>query len=449
MQRTTKKAIFVLYVVSFLFFHSITHGHGFGSNTPIQLGSGSWQTIHTICLRALHDTISVASYDIHTFCNANQYVITGRRSKSNCYIRLGFDVGFNDTSHDDIICTPMQEFYIPATHQWIPAYLLKPGDALLTKNMIAKPITYKKFVPQPLRIYTLEIQESHAFFVGKYSILTHNIILPIAASLGFTIPFGSVATGAVGSFFGPIGLMGGVVLGGIISIAAKAIYENRILSYKTPVYNIASIKAYCHHKEINSTIKPTGCFIPDHAANTTYIHVTPIENPLPQTAIGCIQIGVMQENQVAKGCNKNNELEKTNSNGCFQPAEYNNQPLFNTQDKASVTENNKIRYQGPYVRNWKEFEENCLIGQQYGKKFINTGKQNPKDGAPIRQLSEDIPKTEMFKKGYQFAPDRLHGDHFEVWDKNGKWIGVANLDGSKNYTKSNAEKNQPKRKLND
>ena len=286
--------------------------------------------------------------------------------------------------------------------------------------------------------------------MGKHSILTHNIILPMAASLGFTIPFGSVATGAAGSFFGPIGLIGGMVVGGIVSIVVKAMYENRILKYKTPEYNIGSIKAYCHNatycnKEINSTIKPGGCFVPDYKADTT--HIIPIENPLPQTVIGCIEIGIIQEDQVAKGCSRNEELEKTTNDGCFQPTERDRQSLFNAHEKVPAIENPKVRYQGPYAHSWSEFENNCPIGQKYGKEFIPTGKQNPKDGSPIKQLSKDIPNTEMFKKNRFFAPDRFHGDHFEVWDKKEKWIGVANLDGSKNEKKTNAVTDKHRRNL--
>lgn len=54
----------------------------------------------------------------------------------------------------------------------------------------------------------------------------------------------------------------------------------------------------------------------------------------------------------------------------------------------------------------------------------------------------------MFKKDHYYALDRFHdGDHFEVWDKKGNWIGVANLDGSKNEKKTNAEKDKPSRSI--
>lgn len=48
-------------------------------------------------------------------------------------------------------------------------------------------------------------------------------------------------------------------------------------------------------------------------------------------------------------------------------------------------------------------------------------------------MKEDIPGAEMFKKDNHLAPDKFHEGHcFEVWDRRGNRIGVANLDGSKN-----------------
>ncbi len=119
------KTICLLYMI----FHFSAYGHGFGSNTLIHLANGSSQTIYNVCKYALHNPISVASYDIskkHT----HQPIATGKCSQTNCYIQLSFDKQLNNAN--DIICTPTQEFYLPATNQWVPAYLLQPGDALLT-----------------------------------------------------------------------------------------------------------------------------------------------------------------------------------------------------------------------------------------------------------------------------------------------------------------------------
>ena len=107
------KIIVSIVCTIFLFLHAITYGHGFFADTLVQLGDGSLQTIHTVCLRSLHNKISVLSYNVDASCKTNQLVKVGRRSQSNCYVRLSFDAGFNDSSCNDIVCTPMQEFYLP------------------------------------------------------------------------------------------------------------------------------------------------------------------------------------------------------------------------------------------------------------------------------------------------------------------------------------------------
>jgi hypothetical protein len=80
-------------------------------------------------------------------------------------------------------------------------------------------------------------------------------------------------------------------------------------------------------------------------------------------------------------------------------------------------------------------------------------KQNPHDNSPLYKFTDKANETEMFKVGRIFAPDRGHnrgdrnlgGKHFEVWDKNGNWLGVANLDGLQNIPKTNIVKNPVKR----
>lgn len=427
-------------------FH-LSYGHGFGSQILVQLESGLQVSIRQACLHSLYNKVSVLSYDIHRSLYINQPVITGKQSKTNCYVELGFDNQFNHS--DDIVCTPTQEFYVPIIHQWVSAYKLNSGDCLLTKNGITKQITHKKFVPKPLKIYMLEIQKSHTFFVGKYSVLTHNILLPVAANLGFVVPFGSVATGAAGSFFGPIGLVGGIVFGGIIGVVIKAIYKNRIPKYDTFNFNIEFIKSSCHNVSLynEKTTVQSGCFTAQDSIDMGCSY--PIEDPLLATSIGCIEIemNVLNDN-VINGCYEIGEQEKVNDSRCFEHVEESEQLLLYSQNKIDESDKSNVRNQIPTARNWKEFEENCPIGQQHGKKFVHTGKQNPKDGSPIRQLSADIPGTEMFKEDYYYAPDRFHkGDHFEVWNAKGKWIGVANLDGSKNEKKTNAEKDKPSRSI--
>lgn len=106
----TKSFLSFLCIIPLVFFHSTTYGHGFAPNTMIQLSDGSAQTIKNVCLRALHNDVAVSSYDTNTLSFINQYITTGRQSKSNCSIQLGFD-SFYD-SNNDIVCTPTQEFFV-------------------------------------------------------------------------------------------------------------------------------------------------------------------------------------------------------------------------------------------------------------------------------------------------------------------------------------------------
>ena len=103
-------------------------GHGFRADTLVLLADNTWQEINTVCYRTQKKKIRVASYDTALLWHTPSKTIQSGRSRSNCYIRFGFEE--KQSSHD-VTCTPTQEFYSATTCQWIPAYKLKIGDALL------------------------------------------------------------------------------------------------------------------------------------------------------------------------------------------------------------------------------------------------------------------------------------------------------------------------------
>jgi hypothetical protein len=133
--------------------------------------------------------------------------------------------------HSSVICSPLQEFYVYDTRTWIPAYQLKPGDRLfsvcgfcvieLVENNIGKQA-----------VYLIEIEDTHTFFVGRSGLLTHNMGLPYTVNVGLSIPLGLAAGSGMGSFFGPITLVAGVVIGSAIGIATQIICGNRLTEYK-------------------------------------------------------------------------------------------------------------------------------------------------------------------------------------------------------------------------
>ncbi|HEV2916679.1 MAG TPA: hypothetical protein VGW78_02935 [Candidatus Babeliales bacterium] len=148
---------------------------------------------------------------------------------------------------------------------------------------------------------------------------------------------------------------------------------------------------------------------------------------------------------------KKNESSNSGNNGKGPNRDPNRDPKKIAEDIKNIAEltkkvgddiKNKVEEK---ARNWNEYF-NTQSGQKFKDSFERTGIQNPKDSAPICRFTDKSKETEMFKEGWHYAPDRMHGkanssssiagDHFEVWDKKGNWMGVANLDGSKNHGKT-------------
>ncbi|MFA9501120.1 hypothetical protein ACERCG_12055 [Mannheimia sp. E30BD] len=86
-----------------------------------------------------------------------------------------------------------------------------------------------------------------------------------------------------------------------------------------------------------------------------------------------------------------------------------------------------------------DFLKNKEFGQNLSQILTKTSKRY--QGQTIYEVN----KSELgFKKGDQIYLDNLHKDHLEVFDRNGNFKGVYNLDGSLNAEKT---KNSYGRKL--
>jgi hypothetical protein len=117
---------YVVVFVALFLQYSILLGHGFGADTLVLLADGGWQQINTICHRVQKKKVAIASYDIISSFQTNARVIRGGCSQANCYIRLGFkERAQKSKHHDEIACTPTQEFYVASTRQWMPPICLR------------------------------------------------------------------------------------------------------------------------------------------------------------------------------------------------------------------------------------------------------------------------------------------------------------------------------------
>ena len=231
--------------------------HGFGKDAYVNLPDGRLQAIDNI---SKHQLKQKGGYSVLAY-NENARTTTAKKirsigvSQSNCYCAISF----NSHNSADICCTPDQEFYISSLKKWMPAFQLLVGDELQTKDGNCAEITHITFVQSPLEVFIIEVEELHTFFVSRYAVLTHNIILPIQVLAGFTIPFGGVAAGTIGSFFGPIGLTGGLVFGGLVGVMIKLLREDKTPYYKLSHYDVIAIDQYRKnmHQQDNDWGKPT------------------------------------------------------------------------------------------------------------------------------------------------------------------------------------------------
>lgn len=211
------------FVIIFLFFFGVSsfnlYSHGLSCLTPVQLQRGRTCIENIVHNRSQYSKI--ACFNVKDECYVIGKVRTAGVSTTNCHIRIGFDGPFLfEPKHrdDEILCTPAQEFYVPAIGEWVPACRLEVGMMLQSQSDGTKKITEITPVNKELGVCILEVKKYHNLLVGKYGIVTHNVDLPWEMVLGLSFPFGegAVAGGCAGGTFGPIGVIGGVVVGGLI-----------------------------------------------------------------------------------------------------------------------------------------------------------------------------------------------------------------------------------------
>lgn len=100
----------------------------------------------------------------------------------------------------------------------------------------------------------------------------------------------------------------------------------------------------------------------------------------------------------------------------------------------NLSQKPKVYYLGPQYDRTEDWIKEHPFGQKIAKslkssKYTNQGKR-------VFRVIEEIEDCQGFKKGDFIVVDALHKDHLEVFDKLGKWIGVANFDGTKNNDKT-------------
>lgn len=153
-----------------LFAHTLL-GHGFGSSTSIVLACQSDKSISYICNHFKPKEYNVISFDRTRARECATPIILCGKSKASCYIILKLKA----ITHQEIVCTPTQEFYCATTSQWIPAYKIQTGTKLRCRHGTTEVIDIQ-LIDQYIPIYTIKIPQNHNFYVTNHAVLTYNMV---------------------------------------------------------------------------------------------------------------------------------------------------------------------------------------------------------------------------------------------------------------------------------
>jgi RHS repeat-associated protein len=97
-------------------------------------------------------------------------VITGTFTTARCqYLDLRL-AGSDEVLHP----TPPHRFFSVDRNDYVPAEDLRPGECLHTRSGQTLAVESIRLQPKPERVYNLEIEGEHHYFVGKLGVLVHN-----------------------------------------------------------------------------------------------------------------------------------------------------------------------------------------------------------------------------------------------------------------------------------
>ncbi len=218
-----------IFYLFFLIFNHLIHPHGFGKNTLICEGSNKsfLQLEHLVDLVGRHKKVHVFSFDEKDHTWTKNKVVTAGHSSVRYYCRLFFEQG-----QESLDCAFAQLFYRVDDQTWVPAYKVRAGDRLLCAHYESVEVAQVQLIEKPLDVYTLEIKNAHTFLVTSHKIVAHNMFLPLGAFIGISIPFDIGCGASAGIVLGPIGVCGGIIIGGLFACLVKICLEKRVVQYQ-------------------------------------------------------------------------------------------------------------------------------------------------------------------------------------------------------------------------
>lgn len=150
-------------------------GHGFAGKMLVT-SNRSGENIDQLSERVGSDTPLILSYNIDHSCETMQRAVLGGKSTSAHMVRIHF---LNYADDSVIVCMPTQTLYDSYAKRWISAAELMCGTWLLARNNREIMVSEVEWISESTPVYTVEVENTHTFFIGKQELLTHNMMMPI------------------------------------------------------------------------------------------------------------------------------------------------------------------------------------------------------------------------------------------------------------------------------
>ncbi|MDR3550585.1 MAG: polymorphic toxin-type HINT domain-containing protein [Candidatus Babeliales bacterium] len=223
--------------------NGIVMPHGFSSHTMIAMphdeGLMSIDHMANYKQQKKHD---VASYDTRTRKFVKNCVKATSVRKSNCF----FVISFKQCNASDIACTYAQQFYKVSDRTWIAAHKIEQGDVLLCRDNTFCQVASVMLINEPLEVYTIEVENTHTFLVGRQGLVTHNTVIPMITMAGLSIPLSTGCGGTIGAPLGPVGICAGIVIGGAIGYIINSCVSKKT-SGNSLAFDVNKIKSCSTH----------------------------------------------------------------------------------------------------------------------------------------------------------------------------------------------------------
>ncbi len=299
---------------------------------------------------------------------------------------------------DICVCAaPHQKFYSCTRNDWVSAHALQVSEQLLCGSGNVVSVDAVETVHKQQRMHAFTVDTSHIFCVTPYEIIAHNID-----------PVSTVGTIVLSVACPPAGVAAAIATWGILGCVM-----------------------FCKHRKAHRyESQHRGCFSPESKNGASTPIDTGCYEPVQNVPIVCdIKAGKVDlptkliheipENNVDKGCEFPIHAEK---------------PILHNAATTQIDGSEVKRYDGPWYNRTEDWIKEHPFGQKIKDCLERTEHIN--HGKRAFRVIKKIEGCDGFNKGDFVVIDALHNDHLEVFNKRGKWIRVANFDGTVNHEKT-------------